>query len=158
MAKGPSDIGEKNMALKQENMASNQKTSELNQKRVETSQKTLMPNRENRNREAAEMEAARLKEQETEAARLKGQETRRRNYEKRMEKQRLAALAAEEQRLKQRKRDEGFMREALRQAKKAAAIGDVPIGCVIVCGDRNHAPCVPERLCRRVYSGLRWDA
>ena len=25
MAKGPSDIGEKNMALKQENMASNQK-------------------------------------------------------------------------------------------------------------------------------------
>ena len=50
------------------------------------------------------------------------------------------------------------LREALRQAKKAAAIGDVPIGCVIVCGDRNHAPCVPERLCRRVYSGLRWDA
>ena len=42
-----------------------------------------MPNRENRNREAAEIEAARLKEQETEAARLKGQETRRRNYEKR---------------------------------------------------------------------------
>ena len=41
-----------------------------------------MPNRENRNGEAAEMEAARLKEQETEAARLKGQETRRRNYEK----------------------------------------------------------------------------
>ena len=45
-----------------------------------------------------------------------------------MEKQRLAALAAEEQRLKQRKRDEGFMREALRQAKKAASIGDVPTG------------------------------
>ena len=136
MAKGPSDIGEKNMALKQENMASNQKTSELNQKRVETSQKTLMPNRENRNGEAAEMEAARLKEQETEAARLKGQETRRRNYEKRMEKQRLAALAAEEQRLRQRHKDEGFMREALRQAQKAAAIGDVPIGCVIVRGDK----------------------
>lgn len=136
MAKGPSDIGEKNMALKQENMASNQITSELNQKRVETSQKTLMPNRENRNREAAEMEAARLKEQETEAARLKGQETRRRNYEKRMEKQRLAALAAEEQRLRQRHKDEGFMREALRQAQKAAAIGDVPIGCVIVRGDK----------------------
>ena len=126
MAKGPSDIGEKNMALKQENMASNQITSELNQKRVETSQKTLMPNRENRNREAAEMEAARLKEQETE----------RRNYEKRMEKQRLAALAAEEQRLRQRHKDEGFMREALRQAQKAAAIGDVPIGCVIVRGDK----------------------
>ena len=70
------------MALKQENMASNQKRIELNQKTVETSQEPLMPNRENRNREAAEMEAARLKEQETEAARLKGQETRRRNYEK----------------------------------------------------------------------------
>ena len=78
----------------------------------------------------------RSKTAEAEAARLKGQETRRRNYEKRMEKQRLAALAAEEQRLKQRQRDEGFMREALRQAKKAAAIGDVPIGCVIVCGDK----------------------
>lgn len=126
MAKGPSDIGEENMALKQENMASNQKRIELNQKTVETSQEPLMPNRENRNREAAEMEAARLK----------GQETRRRNYEKRMEKQRLAALAAEEQRLRQRQKDEGFMREALRQAQKAAAIGDVPIGCVIVCGDK----------------------
>ena len=136
MAKGPSDIGEENMALKQENMASNQKRIELNQKTVETSQEPLMPNRENRNREAAEIEAARLKEQETEAARLKGQETRRRNYEKRMEKQRLAALAAEEQRLRQRQKDEGFMREALRQAQKAAAIGDVPIGCVIVRGDK----------------------
>lgn len=29
--------------------------------------------------------------------------------------------------------DEKFMREAIRQAKKAEAIGDVPIGCVIVC-------------------------
>jgi len=28
--------------------------------------------------------------------------------------------------------DEKFMREALKQAKKAASIGDVPIGCVIV--------------------------
>lgn len=134
MAKGPIDIGEENMASNQEDMASNQEPTE--------------PNRQPRDRKAAE----------TEAARLKGQETRRRNYEKRMEKRRLAALAAEEQRLKQRKLDEGFMREALRQAKKAAAIGDVPIGCVIVCGDRNHAPCVPERLCRRVYPGLRWDA
>ncbi|MBR0410412.1 MAG: tRNA adenosine(34) deaminase TadA [Eubacterium sp.] len=32
--------------------------------------------------------------------------------------------------------DEKFMKEAIRQAKKAAAIGDVPIGCVIVAGDR----------------------
>ena len=32
--------------------------------------------------------------------------------------------------------DEKFMREAIRQAKKAEAIGDVPIGCVIVRDDR----------------------
>lgn len=31
-----------------------------------------------------------------------------------------------------RKTDEKFMREAIRQAKKAYAIGEVPIGCVIV--------------------------
>ena len=30
--------------------------------------------------------------------------------------------------------DERFMREALRQARKAAAQGEVPVGCVIVCG------------------------
>ena len=133
MAKGPFDIGEENMVLNQEDMASNeepiesnQQTLTSNQQPLEPNQQILIPNQENHNRKAAE----------TEAARLKGQETRRRNYEKRMEKQRLAALAAEEQRLKQRKRDVGFMREALRQAKKAAAIGDVPIGCVIVRGDR----------------------
>ena len=28
--------------------------------------------------------------------------------------------------------DEGYMKEAIRQARKAEAIGDVPIGCVIV--------------------------
>ncbi len=32
--------------------------------------------------------------------------------------------------------DEKFMKEAIRQAKKAEAIGDVPIGCVIVSQDR----------------------
>lgn len=32
--------------------------------------------------------------------------------------------------------DEKFMKEAIRQAKKAEAIGDVPIGCVIVHKDR----------------------
>ena len=31
--------------------------------------------------------------------------------------------------------DEKFMKEAIRQAKKAAAIGEVPIGCVIVHDD-----------------------
>ena len=29
--------------------------------------------------------------------------------------------------------DERFMREALKQAKKAAALGEVPVGCVVVC-------------------------
>ncbi len=32
--------------------------------------------------------------------------------------------------------DEKYMREALRQAKKAYALSEVPIGCVIVCDDR----------------------
>lgn len=32
--------------------------------------------------------------------------------------------------------DEKFMKEAIRQAKKAYAIGDVPIGCVIVYEDK----------------------
>lgn len=33
-------------------------------------------------------------------------------------------------------RHERYMREALKQAKKAYALGEVPIGCVIVCRDR----------------------
>lgn len=33
-------------------------------------------------------------------------------------------------------REEKFMKEAVRQAKKALAIGEVPIGCVIVCNDK----------------------
>ena len=32
--------------------------------------------------------------------------------------------------------DEKYMKEAIRQAKKAYAIGEVPIGCVIVYEDR----------------------
>lgn len=32
--------------------------------------------------------------------------------------------------------DEKYMKEAIRQAKKAYAIGEVPIGCVIVYGDK----------------------
>lgn len=32
--------------------------------------------------------------------------------------------------------DETYMREAIRQAKKAYALGEVPIGCVIVCQDK----------------------
>lgn len=32
--------------------------------------------------------------------------------------------------------DEYYMKKALKQAAHAAAIGEVPIGCVIVCGDK----------------------
>ncbi len=34
--------------------------------------------------------------------------------------------------IEQRKMDEKYMREAIRQAKKAYALEEVPIGCVIV--------------------------
>ncbi len=64
--------------------------------------------------------------------REKGEETRRRNWEKRQEKKRRALLAEEEAKKERRLQDEYFMEQAMRQAKKAAALGDVPIGCVIV--------------------------
>lgn len=73
-----------------------------------------------------------MTEQEIALANAKGLETRRRRWEQRNEKKRLAALAAEEAARAARRADEAFMEEAVRQAKKAAAIGDVPIGCVIV--------------------------
>ena len=34
-------------------------------------------------------------------------------------------------------RDEIFLKEAIKQAKKAGDIGDVPIGCVIVFEDKS---------------------
>lgn len=73
-----------------------------------------------------------MTEQEIALANAKGLETRRRRWEQRNEKKRLAALAAEAAAKEARRADEAFMKEAVRQAKKAAAIGDVPIGCVIV--------------------------
>lgn len=41
--------------------------------------------------------------------------------------------------------DEKYMREAIKQAKKAAAIGDVPIGCVIVYDDKIIARAYNKR-------------
>ncbi len=73
-----------------------------------------------------------MTEQEIALANAKGLETRRRRWEQRNEKKRLAALAAEAAAKEARRADEAFMKEAVRQAQKAAAIGDVPIGCVIV--------------------------
>ena len=62
----------------------------------------------------------------------KGEATRRKRWEMRQEKKRLAAEKEKEQALARQKEDEAFMKEAVKQAKKAAALGDVPIGCVIV--------------------------
>ena len=38
--------------------------------------------------------------------------------------------------MEEQKKDEKYMREAIRQAKKAYALGEVPIGCVIVYQDK----------------------
>lgn len=62
----------------------------------------------------------------------KGEETRRRKWEKRMEQKQLAAMELEEQQKQQCITDENYMKEAIRQARRAGALGDVPIGCVIV--------------------------
>ena len=35
--------------------------------------------------------------------------------------------------------DEKYMREAIKQAKKAYAKDETPIGCVVVCGDKMIA-------------------
>ena len=49
----------------------------------------------------------------------------------------------------QQKRDERFMRMALSEAGKALAKGEIPIGCVVVHGDRvlAHAHNLTEALC-----------
>ena len=44
---------------------------------------------------------------------------------------------------------EKYMKEAVRQAKKAAAIGDVPIGCVIVFEDKIIARAYNQRNKRK---------
>lgn len=74
----------------------------------------------------------------------KGEETRRRRWEKRMEQKRLAAQAEEAGKQAQQREDGKFMAEAIRQAHKAGAVGDVPIGCVIV-----HEGQIIARGCNR---------
>lgn len=56
----------------------------------------------------------------------------RRQSRKREKEERLKS-EQEEAEAQQKQEEERFMREALRQAKKAAALGEVPIGCVLVC-------------------------
>lgn len=46
------------------------------------------------------------------------------------------AIEAQEAAVRQLKLDERYMKEAIKQAKKAAALGEVPIGCVIVYEDK----------------------
>ncbi len=74
--------------------------------------------------------------EDQEIQREKGEATRRRKWEMRQERKRLQAQKQAEEEKRKRRQDEKFMREALRQARKAAALGDVPIGCVIVCRDK----------------------
>lgn len=45
--------------------------------------------------------------------------------------------------------NEKFMKEAIKQAKKAAAIGDVPIGCVIVLDGKIIARAYNQRNKRK---------
>ena len=52
--------------------------------------------------------------------------------------------------------DERFMKEAIRQARKAEAIGDVPIGCVIVSDGKIIARGTTEELTRQV-EGKVWS-
>ena len=72
-----------------------------------------------------------LTEEQKRAEREKGEATRQRRWEQRQEKKRQEQLREIQALEAQRMADEGFMREAVRQAKKAGALGDVPIGCVI---------------------------
>ena len=48
--------------------------------------------------------------------------------------------------------DEKYMREAIKQAKKAYAIGEVPIGCVIVYQDKIIA----RGYNRRTIDKIHW--
>ncbi|MBP3216858.1 MAG: nucleoside deaminase [Lachnospiraceae bacterium] len=71
----------------------------------------------------------------------------------------------------QRKLDEKYMRIALKQAGKAAEIGEVPIGCVIVCSEkiigigsdfdkallRAQDPAAPLRIVGRGYNRRNTD-
>lgn len=55
---------------------------------------------------------------------------------RRQAKRERKAIEAAEAAVLQLKTDEKYMKEAIKQAKKAAELGEVPIGCVIVYGDK----------------------
>ncbi len=58
--------------------------------------------------------------------------TRQERYEQRQKRKEQKEEAARKERLEQERKDIRFMRQAITQAKRAARLGEVPIGCVIV--------------------------
>lgn len=87
-----------------------------------------MEEQRNQEEKAAEEKAARLalQREQKEAAHAA------REARKAVVRQEREQKEAEERAVLQ-KQDEKFMRAAMKQAEKAAALGEVPIGCVIVC-------------------------
>ena len=66
-------------------------------------------------------------------------------------------LLEEQARLRE-KEDRKFMRQALTQAKKAAAIDEVPIGCVIVCDGKVIARGYNRRNIEIIWNPCGLDA
>ncbi len=66
-------------------------------------------------------------------------------------------MGTEKHPLKNINPDERFMLEALRQAKKAAAIGETPIGCVIVRTETYDKEPVEPRIIARGYNRRNTD-
>lgn len=93
-------------------------------------------NTEESRRTDAQAELRKTSQMTPEERRAQDRAAKERAYLRRME----AKQKAEEEKqkkeaealAKKRKIDEGYMREALKLAKKAAALGEVPIGCVLV--------------------------
>lgn len=52
-----------------------------------------------------------------------------------MEKKKDDKVYADKMQIDKNRRDEFYMKEALKQAKRAYRLGEVPIGCVVVCND-----------------------
>lgn len=77
-----------------------------------------------------------MTEEEKRIAREKGELTKRRKWEERQKRKQEKMQEAERLLQMQIERDAFYMKEAIVQAEKAAEIGDVPIGCVIVQGEQ----------------------
>lgn len=91
----------------------------MEERETEVQQAASSPEEE----KAARLRLQRQQKEAAHAARMARKEA------KRAEQEQLEAKQKEARRMQ----DERFMREALKQAEKAAALGEVPIGCVVVC-------------------------